>query len=166
MPGTIAFQIAVSHVSRDGGELLAEDEELLMPFKHSPGSRPPRSNNCRPAKVPTSFGLGVFRTISADRLPSSRARAGGVGPDFASFVATMWTAVENGGAHSRARSDQDAAQNPTLPPHATLRTGSHDSYATPSPDATSALPSDDPRNPAKSQNGGHGIRTRNPLLGI
>jgi hypothetical protein len=57
---------------------------------------------------------------------------------------------EKGGANSDARLVETAVQNPAQQPRATLRNDSHDSRA----------------NPAKSQSGGHGIRTRNRFPGI
>ena len=73
---------------------------------------------------------------------------------------------EKRGANSDARLVETAVQNPAQQPHATLRNDSHDLRANPSPDATSATPGEDLRNPAQDQNGGHGIRTRNPFRGI
>ena len=70
------------------------------------------------------------------------------------------------GANSDARADHQAVQNPTQQPHATLRNDSHDSRANPSPDASFATPGEDLQNSSKTQNGGHGIRTRNRFPGI
>lgn len=36
MPGTRTFPVEVTHVSRHGLWLLANDEELLLPFEHFP----------------------------------------------------------------------------------------------------------------------------------